>query len=83
MAMGGTVDAQGNVFAVTGYGGANTCSPPYPAPYGCGAIVKWDTTGKETVLHSFNGTDGAMPSGGIVLDGQGNLYGSTYAGGES
>ena len=82
MIMGGAIDTQGNVYGNMGYGGANSCSPPYPAAYGCGAIVKWDTTGKETVLHSFAGTDGAMPMGGIVLDGQGNLYGTTYAGGD-
>ena len=82
MIMGGTIDAQGNLYGITAYGGANTCDPPYPSPYGCGAIVKWDTTGRETVLHSFAGTDGAMPFGGIVLDGQGNLYGTTMGGGE-
>jgi uncharacterized repeat protein (TIGR03803 family) len=81
MILGGVLDAQGNVYGITGYGGANTCYPGYPAPYGCGTIVKWDTTGKETVLHNFAGTDGLMPFGGIVLDGQGNLYGTTYAGG--
>ena len=62
--LGGVADAQGNVYGITGYGGANSCYPPYAAAYGCGAIVKWDTSGKETVLHNFDGTDGAMPMGG-------------------
>jgi len=82
MPMGAVADTQGNVYGITGYGGANSCYPGYAAPYGCGTIVKWDTTVKETVLHSFNGNDGAMPFGGIVLDGQGNFYGTTSAGGD-
>ena len=82
MIEGGALDSQGNLYGNAVYGGANSCSPPYPAAYGCGAIVKWDTSGKETVLHSFAGTDGAAPLGSITLDGQGNLYGTTYAGGD-
>jgi uncharacterized repeat protein (TIGR03803 family) len=35
-----------------------------------------------TVLHSFqNGLDGDGPWGGVTLDRQGNLYGTTWAGG--
>jgi uncharacterized repeat protein (TIGR03803 family) len=33
------------------------------------------------VLHSFTGTDGAVPLSGVVLDPQGNIYGTTYQGG--
>ena len=37
---------------------------------------------KYTVLHNFTGgQDGGNPSAGVTLDGAGNLYGTTYAGG--
>src|SRR5450755_3306092 len=37
-----------------------------------------------TVIHNFTnqGTDGATPYGGPILDSSGNLYGTTYLGGE-
>ena len=34
-----------------------------------------------TVMHSFDGQDGAQPSGGLILDKAGTLYGVTAAGG--
>ena len=45
-------------------------------------MFKLDTTGKETVLYAFTGGfDGANPLAGLVLDAQGNLYGTTGGGG--
>jgi uncharacterized repeat protein (TIGR03803 family) len=35
----------------------------------------------QTVLMNFSGPDGAFPAGGLVRDGQGNLFGTTYQGG--
>jgi uncharacterized repeat protein (TIGR03803 family) len=35
----------------------------------------------QTVLVNFSGPDGAFPEGGLVGDGQGNLFGTTYQGG--
>jgi uncharacterized repeat protein (TIGR03803 family) len=35
----------------------------------------------ETVLHSFGGSDGALPYAGLILDKAGNLYGTSYRGG--
>jgi uncharacterized repeat protein (TIGR03803 family) len=34
-----------------------------------------------TVLHSFSGLDGAVPHSGLTLDAAGNLYGTTFGGG--
>jgi uncharacterized repeat protein (TIGR03803 family) len=36
---------------------------------------------EEKVLWNFNGTDGSGPHGSLILDGAGNLYGTTAAGG--
>jgi uncharacterized repeat protein (TIGR03803 family) len=68
-------DGQGNLYGTTVVGGAS----------GYGTVFKLDTTGKETVLHSFSGAggDGAFPWAGVVRDGQGNLYGTTVGGGVS
>jgi len=38
----------------------------------------------ERILHSFAGSrDGANPEGGITLDAKGNIYGTTFLGGNS
>jgi uncharacterized repeat protein (TIGR03803 family) len=68
------MDAQGNLYGTTTEGGA----------YSYGTVFKVDTSGKETVLHSFSGTggDGASPYAGLVLDAQGNLYGTNVRGGD-
>jgi len=41
-----------------------------------------DTTGRQTVLHSFTGgADGGYPYAGVIGDSAGNLYGTTCQGG--
>src|SRR5262249_37031207 len=44
---------------------------------------KFSTIGEETVVHSFAGgsSDGADPKAGVILDANGNLYGTTFRGG--
>ena len=66
-------DAQGNLYGTTSYGGAS----------GDGTVFTIAATGEESVLYSFTGTggDGAFPQAGLILDGQGNLYGTTSEGG--
>jgi uncharacterized repeat protein (TIGR03803 family) len=70
-----TLDADGNVYGTTSFGGAN----------GVGAVYKLSPSGsgwKETVLYSFRGlNDGQNPLGGLVIDETGNLYGGTFDGG--
>ncbi len=77
---GSVLDAKGNLYGTTIYGGDSACDPPY----GCGTVFKVDASGKETVLYSFTGTggDGALPFAGLVLDAKGNLYGTTAGGGD-
>ncbi len=73
-------DAQGNFYGVTVLGGGTGCY----GGYGCGTVFKLDRNGKETVLHSFTGgADGSSPSGGLIRDAQGNLYGTAVYGGGS
>ena len=45
---------------------------------------RWPPTGKETVLYTFEGgADGGYPwNDSMVLDKAGNLYGTTYQGGD-
>lgn len=69
-------DRQGNLYGTTFRGGNTACVP------GCGNVFKLTTTGELIVLHAFTGgVDGANPSGDLVTDGQGNLYGGTANGG--
>ncbi len=47
---------------------------------GCGVVFKLtpnqDGSWTESVLHSFNSSDGAYPSAGLIFDAAGNLYGT-------
>ncbi len=70
-------DPAGNLYGTTYGGGA----------YGYGCVFKLapSAEGKwiETLLYSFNfGADGVLPYAGLILDGGGNLYGTTKAGGD-
>jgi uncharacterized repeat protein (TIGR03803 family) len=68
-------DSAGNLYGTTTLGGTGygTVFELLPGSNG---------TWTERVLHEFNGTsDGNGPSGGLVIDGAGNLYGTTIVGG--
>jgi len=72
------LDGAGNLYVTTGAG-----------LYGSGAVYEV-SPGKENwtakLLHAFepaNGTDGCAPWTGVVLDGAGNIYGTTGGCGKS
>jgi len=69
----------GSLVGVTSYGGGSACTS------GCGAIFKLAADGTETILHAFAGGtgDGSYPTGTPVRDLAGNLYGTTYYGGQA
>ena len=68
-------DQAGNIYGTTTNGGE----------YGGGTVFELTPSGggayTESILHNFNGTDGAYPFAGVVLDSAGNIYGTTGAGG--
>ena len=77
-----TLDGQGNVYGTTYQGGAHSSA----SNFCCGTVWKYSlSTGVLTTLVSFDGdsvpADGMFPMGGVTLDGQGNLYGTTEYGG--
>jgi uncharacterized repeat protein (TIGR03803 family) len=66
----------GNFYGTTEAGGAsNACSG------GCGTVFKITPNGTLTTLHSFDSTDGANPTAGLVQATNGNFYGTTEGGG--
>jgi uncharacterized repeat protein (TIGR03803 family) len=72
------IDVNGTLYGTTFFGGGiSGCMAA------CGTVFKITTSGKEKVLHSFDGSgDGAYPFTGL-LDLDGLLYGMTWEGGAS
>ena len=74
--IGGVIrDPSGNLYGTTAGGGAHFL----------GTVYKIPTSGPFTLLHSFAGapTEGSGPAGTLVRDYAGNLYGTTYTGGDT
>jgi uncharacterized repeat protein (TIGR03803 family) len=72
-------DAAGSLYGTTERGGSSKCG----GAVGCGVVFKLDSSGTETILHTFTDTpDGAYPRGRLLLDAKGRLYGTTGNGGE-
>jgi len=67
-------DPAGNFYGTTNAGGI----------FGYGTVFELTPNAggwTETVLHNFYASDGRSPLAGLVLDGAGNLYGTTFFGG--
>jgi uncharacterized repeat protein (TIGR03803 family) len=66
-------DSAGNLYGATEGGDGDY-----------GAVFKLTPSGGSwtmTVLHRFNGSDGNTPYGSLIIDANGNLYGTTLQGG--
>jgi uncharacterized repeat protein (TIGR03803 family) len=73
----------GFLYGVTANGGDTNCNPTGLSP-GCGVVFKVDLSGSYSVLYKFAGTtDGAFPYGKLTKDSAGNLYGTTFSGGDT
>src|SRR5207248_1721991 len=69
------IDGEGNLYGVTGFGGA----------FGAGAVYELklkDGTYRERIIHSFDQLDGAEPNS-LTFGTDGNLYGTAFFGGTS
>ena len=51
------------------------------AAHGDGALLRLDVSGSPLVLHAFGRADVSVPSGGLVRDARGRMYGSAAYGG--
>lgn len=65
----------GNFYGTTKQGGQLSSTCPYKSA-GCGTVFKLTPTGVVS-LHSFSGTDGMNPVGGLTFGPDGNFYGTT------
>lgn len=71
-------DKAGNLYGTGSGDGGPPCF--------CGVVFRLQPTStgwKETVLHRFHGSNGEHPMGGLVLEAEGNLYGTTAEGGKN
>jgi uncharacterized repeat protein (TIGR03803 family) len=70
-----TFDSAGNIYGTTQAGGATKNGVVFE-------LVQNDGSWTESVLYSFvGGDDGARPTGNLLFDSLGNLYGTTRQGG--
>ena len=74
-----SIDAQGNLFGSTLYGG-NDFTPDINNHLGLGTLFEFSAAGQFTILRKFSGPDGANPVG-LLRDAQSNLIGVTSQGG--
>ncbi len=72
------VDASGALYGATAAGGVRSYGVVFKLTPPFAPLMQWTLT----TLYSFSGgQDGAIPSGGVILDNAGGLYGAARAGG--
>ena len=70
-------DNQGALYGTSTYGGTGNLGTVFKLTPPAKGQITWT----ETVLHSFSGSDGAVPEAGLVADNQDALYGTAAGGG--
>jgi uncharacterized repeat protein (TIGR03803 family) len=69
-----TLDSSGNVFGIAMYGGG----------HGEGTLYKLTGNGTYSIVHDFcsvgNCSDGELPSGKVIVDSHGNIFGTAQGG---
>jgi uncharacterized repeat protein (TIGR03803 family) len=70
-------DADGNLFGTTDLGGANKFGTVFEIAKTAGGYASTPAT-----LVNFNGTNGAYPVAALIVDANGNLFGTTAGGGK-
>jgi uncharacterized repeat protein (TIGR03803 family) len=70
--------SDGNFYGMTTIGGTG-----YDASSGYGTVFMITSSGALTTIHSFAGSDGALPFGELTHGSDGNFYGTTSQGGAS
>jgi uncharacterized repeat protein (TIGR03803 family) len=77
------MDSAGNLYGTTSGGGNLTCNNGN----GCGTVFELSRqTGNNftfSKVFQFNGTSGSFPNTGVIVDASGDLYGSTFDGGNT
>lgn len=73
------LDTANSLYGVTSQGGSGSCA--HNAGYG--VVFKLDSAGEFSVLHTFGGPDGRYPDSVLLLDADGNIYGTTGDGGSN
>src|SRR5258707_2076913 len=74
------MDTAGNLYGTNWSGGGSLNCSPYS---GCGTVFKLDSSGSETILHTFTGgADGAGPFASLTIDAAGEFDWADSPGGE-
>ena len=78
-----TMDSAGNLYGTTSGGGNLACNNGN----GCGTVFKLSReTGNNFIfskVFQFSGGSGSFPNTGAIVDAAGNIYGSTFTGGNA